>query len=757
MKIICLGNFPPRQCGIATFTENVVTALQHAALNTHMPLDIEVIAMNDPGQNYQYPPIVTQVIRDQIKQDYLSAADYINESNADICIVEHEYGIFGGNSGLLLISLLRKLKVPVVTTFHSVLQKPNFHQKEVLKKIAAYSSGIIVMSKLAIHFLKEVFEVPAAKIFHVEHGVPDFEILQSIVPNPPVHWKGKKVMLTFGLIGRSKGIETAIKALPSIVEKHPDLLYVIIGKTHPHVVRNEGEAYRHSLKQLVTKLNMDAHVDFMDEYLSEEQLVSCLLAADLYVTPYHNKAQITSGTLCYALGGGCAVFSTPYWHAEEALHDGVGRLFEFGDWKDLSYQINEVLDDPALLYAMKQKAYAYGKTISWPLISNKYLKIFNLLSSIADHHEIHLESQYQLIDYPFNLQHIIRLTNEVGILQHAIGCTPNFKAGYCLDDNARALLLTMMSYKQFKEPKYLQLAIKYLSYINHMQQRDGSFKNFMNFKHETIANDDSDDATGRTIWALGYLIRHAPNDSIFQLGIEIFHRSMDQIKNMRHKRGFANCILGLYHYIKRFPDQDRFIKMMDDLASKICDGYDEYAKENWKWFEPIISYDNGLIPASLYRAFEITGNERFLEIADQSAQFLESKCFINEHLSLIGSNRWLKMDEEYELYAQQPIDAMAMVVLYNCMYRIKQDEVTAEKLRNSFKWFLGFNDHDLPLYDMDTCGCNDGIEEYSINRNQGAESTIAYHVAWLIAAPYFEIELKAVKAILSVDNFVYRS
>ena len=345
----------------------------------------------------------------------------------------------------------------------------------------------------------------------------------------------------------------------------------------------------------------------------------------------------------------------------------------------------------------------------------------------------------------------------MGILQHAIGCTPNFKAGYCLDDNARALLLTMMSYKQFKEPKYLQLAIKYLSYINHMQQRDGSFKNFMNFKHETIANDDSDDATGRTIWALGYLIRHAPNDSIFQLGIEIFHRSMDQIKNMRHKRGFANCILGLYHYIKRFPDQDRFIKMMDDLASKICDGYDEYAKENWKWFEPIISYDNGLIPASLYRAFEITGNERFLEIADQSAQFLESKCFINEHLSLIGSNRWLKMDEEYELYAQQPIDAMAMVVLYNCMYRIKQDEVTAEKLRNSFKWFLGFNDHDLPLYDMDTCGCNDGIEEYSINRNQGAESTIAYHVAWLIAAPYFEIELKAVKAILSVDNFVYRS
>jgi glycosyltransferase involved in cell wall biosynthesis len=757
MKIICLGNYPPRQCGIATFTENVVNALQHAALLTSTPFHIEVIAMNDPGQEYNYPPIVTHVIRDQIKQDYLDAAEYINKSNPDICIVEHEYGIFGGNSGLLLIALLRKLQVPVVTTFHSVLQKPNFHQKEVLKKISAYSSGIIVMSKLAIQFLKEVYEVPSAKIFHVEHGVPDFEILKYSIPNSPGHWKGRKVMMTFGLIGRSKGLETAIKALPGIVDKHPDLLYVVIGKTHPHVIRYDGEEYRFSLKELVRKLNLENHVEFVDEYLSEDQLVSCLLSADLYVTPYHNKAQITSGTLCYALGGGCAIFSTPYWHAEEILQDGVGRLFDFGDWNGLSNQINEVLDDPILFSSMKQKAYEYGKTISWPLISNKYLKIFKNLASISAHHEIHLESQYQLIDFPFNLQHIIRLTDDVGILQHAIGCTPNFKAGYCLDDNARALLLSMMSYRQFKDPKYLQLIIKYLSYINHMQQKDGSFKNFMTFTHETFENDNSDDATGRTIWALGYLIRHAPNDSIFQLSMEIFHRSIDQIKNMHHKRGFANCILGLYHYVKRFPDQDKFIKLMEDLACKICDGYEEYSKENWAWFEPIISYDNGLLPAALYRVYEITGNERFLEIADVCTNFLESKCFSNEHLSLIGSNRWLKMDEEYELYAQQPIDAMAMVILYNCIYRIKKDVTSAKKLRKSFKWFLGFNDHDLPLYDIETCGCNDGIEEFSINRNQGAESTIAYHIAWLVAAPFFDIEIKAAKAILSIDNFIYRT
>ncbi len=352
MKMICIGNYPPRQCGIATFTENLIIAIQKAALLQSIDIEIEVIAMNDAEQTYDYPSIVTKTIRDQYKSDYIEVANYINHSDADVCLIEHEYGIFGGNSGVLLLSLMRILKIPVVTTLHSVLQKPNFHQKEVLKKIATYSSRLIVMSTLAIDFLKEVYEVPSAKIICIEHGVPDFELMRSTLPASPKKWIGRKIMLTFGLMGRNKGIETVIKALPSIVAKHPDLLYVIMGKTHPHVVRHAGEEYREWLTQMVVKLNLLDNVQFIDEYVSESQLISSLLSSDLYVTPYLNKAQITSGTLCYALGGGCAVLSTPYWHAEEILVDGRGSLFAFGDSSDLADQVIALLDEPNKLIGM---------------------------------------------------------------------------------------------------------------------------------------------------------------------------------------------------------------------------------------------------------------------------------------------------------------------------------------------------------------------------------------------------------------------
>ncbi len=741
MKIICIGNYPPRQCGIATFTQNLISALQRAALIQSIDIEIEVIAMNESDQTYDYPSIVTKTIRDQHKSDYVDMADYINQSGADVCLIQHEYGIFGGNSGVLLLALMRLLKVPVVTTLHSVLQKPNFHQKEVLKKIASYSSKIVVMSALAIDFLKEIFEVPASKIVCIEHGVPDFELMKSSLPASPKEWEGRKVMLTFGLMGRNKGIETVIKSLSEIAKKHPDILYVIMGKTHPHVVRYAGEEYREWLTKMVAELNLQNNVQFIDEYVTEQQLVSHLLSADIYVTPYLNKAQITSGTLCYALGGGCAVLSTPYWHAEEVLKNGRGGLFGFGDFNGLAKQVIELLDEPKKLQMMQQKAYAYGSTIAWPTIGQHYIDLFENVSVIPININERIQSQYQLIDFPFNAQHIFRMTDSTGILQHAHGCTPNYKTGYCLDDNARALLLSMMAFQQFKKPKYITLAVRYLAYINHMQHKDGLFANFMSYSHSLLENDNSEDAFGRSVWALGYLVRYAPNDDLFQLGIELFHKALNHIPNLTHARGYANCILGLYHYVHRFPDQDRFVKMISELATILCDGYDKSSKENWQWYESIVTYDNGLLPASLYKAYELTGTKRFLDVADATTNFLESKCFLRNHLSLIGNRRWLRMDEDYELFAQQPIDAMAMVVLYDSIHQLKKDNASKEKLQISFKWFLGLNDLDLPLYDVDTCGCNDGIEEFSINRNQGAESTIAYHMAWLIAAPYFESEI----------------
>ena len=594
------------------------------------------------------------------------------------------------------------------------------------------------MSKLAIQFLKEIYQISTNKIFFVEHGVPDFESIKLNQSLHPSNWKDKKVMLTFGLLGRSKGIETSIKALPNIIKKHPNFKYVIIGKTHPHVIRHAGEEYRHWLVQLAEDLQVQDHIEFIDEYVSEDRLVSYLLAADIYVTPYCNKAQITSGTLCYALGGGCAVFSTPYWHAEELLQNGRGILFEFGDYEKLAERIIEVLDDSKKLKILQQNAYEYGKSITWPLTGKAYLAIFNELATTKTSHEILLESHYGLNDYPFNPTHLIRMTDSVGMFQHAHGCIPNYQTGYCLDDNARALLLSLMGYQHFQDPLYIQLVVKYLSFVEHMQNPDGSYNNFMTFSKEKFENDQSEDAFGRTIWALGYLVRFAPNDSLFQLGIELFQKTLNQVDLLKHCRGYANSIFGLYHYVKRFPDQERYIQQMAHFANLLCDEFDKYSTNDWHWFETTMTYDNGLLPASLFKAYSILENERFLIVANKSTLFLEQKCFKETNLSLIGNRRWLKMNESFEMYAQQPIDAMAMVILYDSIYHLSQSKDSFEKLKRSFQWFLGYNDLNLPLYDIDTNGCNDGIEEFSINRNQGAESTIAYHLAWLVASTYFD-------------------
>lgn len=736
MKIICLGNYPPRQCGIATFTENLVQAARSAAANDSVSFEIEVIAMNDCDKTYDYPAIVKMVIRTEVMEDYIKMADYINHSDADLVLLQHEYGIYGGESGVLLLALLRRLKVPVVSTFHTILLKPNFHQLEILRKVAAYSSKIVVMNGLAIDFLVDVYNVRPDKIVRIEHGVPDFKYFKNNLFPTPANWGQRKVMLTFGLIGRSKGIETALRALPAIVSKHPDLLYVILGKTHPHVLHYAAEEYREYLYKLVQNLNLEANVVFINEYVSELELMSYLKRADLYVTPYLNKAQITSGTLSYAVSGGCAVFSTPYWHAEELLADGRGRLFDFGNHHQLSDMINQLLDNPPSLKQLQQKAYDYGQTITWPLIGMAYLKLFD--TAITQDNPTNLSRENDLkVTYPlFDITHFKRLTDETGLLQHARTSVPYYKAGYCLDDNSRAIIVSLAAWKKTNDPQYLDLLNRYLAYATYMQQRDGSFKNYMTYEH-TLLDDTSDDAFGRIFWALGYLIRFAPVNSVFQLGLELFEHSLCQLNKLTYARGYANCILGLYHYLKRFPDQEKFIKLLEMLSDQLCEKFLQHQSKNWNWFEDIITYDNGLLPAALYRAYEISENEKYLQIAEESRIFLESKCFREDCLSLIGNRRWLRLDQDYDIFAQQPVDAMAMVILYESAWETTGNKIFIEKLRLSFDWFLGKNDLDISLFDPETKGCYDGIEPLNINLNQGAESNIAYLLSWLTAEPFF--------------------
>ncbi len=745
MKVICIGNYPPRQCGIATFTANLLNAIKSAAAINAKEVDIEVIAMNDGDKTYDYPAIVSQVIHDQNKAMYERKAEYINNSGADVCLLQHEYGIFGGASGVLLLGLLRRIKIPIVTTFHTVLQNPAFHERETLKKIAFYSSRIVIMNGLAIGFLKDVFDVPESKIVRIQHGVPDFEAMKEQLPPLPDNWKNRMVMMTFGLIGRSQGIETAIKALPEVVKKHPQLLYVVVGKTHPNVVKLSGEEYREMLKDLTKTLRLENHVQFIDRYLSEEELMSHLLAAGLYVTPYHNKAQITSGTLSYAVAGGCAVLSTPYWHAEELLADGRGVLFEFGDTAALAEEIDKLIEDKARLSNMQQAAYNYGKTIAWPLIGGEYIDILEQTSGENPPERISFstkkpENEIREVKYvvpPFDPAPLLRLTDDTGILQHANGCVPCYKTGYCLDDNSRALVLALMAHKETGDPVYEKLAINYLSFIRHTHIKDGIFINYLTYDRNYHECENSDDAYGRALWALGYLIRFAPNDSMMQVGLDLFYNILNKLNTLQYARGYANSIFGLYHYTRRFPDQERFLYLLVKQAEGLCSLYKRHSRGKWCWFEDRMTYDNGLLPAALYKAYHRSGISMFKEIADEATAYLESKCFINDHLSLIGNKKWLGLDENYEIYAQQPLDALAMIELYDSIYQLDKSEETANKVRKSFLWFLGYNDLDIPLYDAQTKGCNDGIEVMNINRNQGAESNIAYLTAYLISQPYF--------------------
>ncbi|MCX6874054.1 MAG: glycosyltransferase [Verrucomicrobia bacterium] len=736
MKIICLGNYPPRHCGIATFTENLVTAVLQAADLHGVALEVEVIAMNDGGKTYDYPAIVKQVIRHRCLDDYVQMAELINNSGAELLLLQHEFGIFGGESGVLLLALLRRITIPIVSTFHTVLQNPGFHQHEVMRKIAAYSSRIVVMNGMAIDFLVDAYGVPREKISRIEHGTPDFKDHANHLPPTPAAWSERRILLTFGLLGRSKGLETALRALPAIVATHPDVLYVVLGKTHPHVVQYSGEEYREFLHLLVAELQLQTHVVFINEYVSELTLMSYLKSADIYITPYLHKTQITSGALSYAVSAGCAVISTPYWHAEELLAHGRGCLFDFGNHRQLAAIVNRLLDTPEELAHLQHRARDYGAALSWPMIGKQYLEVFNAAINHCPDPGLAPRPRPAMPHPEFEVVHLKRLTDDTGLLQHARTSVPFYEAGYCLDDNARAIVVCLAAWNRFHTRTYLELLDKYLAYITRMQRKDGSFANYMTYER-TVLDDSSDDSHGRVIWALGYLIRFAPTNSLFQLGHELFEHSLPLLTKLCHARGYANCILGVYHYLKRFPDQERFLRLLQVLADKLCEQFARHQREHWDWFENSMTYDNGLLPAALYRAYEISGQARYLRIADASRLFLESKCFRHAWLSLIGNRQWLHVDHAGDIFAQQPVDAMAMVLLYESAWEATGDSAHLDKLRLSFEWFLGHNDLNIGLLDVESKGCNDGIEEFNINRNQGAESNLAYLMSWLVAEPFF--------------------
>jgi uncharacterized protein YfbU (UPF0304 family) len=520
--------------------------------------------------------------------------------------------------------------------------------------------------------------------------------------------------------------------LPEVVKKHPELIYIVLGKTHPNVLRHSGEEYRIFLMRLVKSLQLEKHVIFLNEFINERDLFKYLHASDIYITPYLNEAQITSGTLSYAVGVGSAVISTPYWHAAELLDEGRGRLFNFGDSNELTSILNELLDNPEILNELKRKASEYGRKITWPKTGEKYVALAT--SILEEGYNVVAEPDTKmdlLILPPFSLTHINRLTDDTGIIQHAKFGIPNLKEGYCLDDNSRALLMVLMAYRQTKDMRALELSPIYLSYIHYMQNEDGTFRNFMSFSRNFLDEVGSEDSFGRTIWALGYLLGHAPNDAYYQTGRLVFFNAAPNFEKLKSIRGIANTMIGISCYLKSNPSDDAMTERLRNLANKLIQHYKDNETPNWKWFEALLAYDNGILPLALLHSAEILNDEKITAVALQSMDFLTKHTLNDNYLSIIGNEKWFKKEEERSIFAQQPIDAMAMVLMYHQAFHVTKDKEYLNKLYTSFLWFLGENDLRMSLYDFETQGCCDGFESSGVNRNQGAESSLSYLISHL--------------------------
>jgi glycosyltransferase involved in cell wall biosynthesis len=719
--IVFLATYPPRECGIATFTKDIV-----ASINERLPKNTKtgVIAMNSNGVNiYNYPQEVIYQISDTDMNDYIEAAKQINDSpRIKLVNIQHEFGIFKGEYGDYLLAFLEIVNKPVIITFHSVLPNPNSQLKKVVKAISEKVEEIIVMTNKAIEILREVYNVNTP-IHLVPHGIPKVSFDSQESEKTRLGYEGKIILSSYGMINSGKGYEYVIDALPKIVEKYPNLLYLIVGETHPIVRKDQGEAYRNFLTEKLKKLNLEKNVKFYNKYLPVEEIVQYLKATDIYISSCIDPNQITSGTLSYAMGCGRAVISTSFLHAKDLVSKERGLLVGFKKSGEFEKAILNLLENPDLRKQMETNSYYYTRSMTWPNVAMHYCDIFN---KYLDLKEKDFESLPEI-----DTSHLIRLTDNFGLIQFAIQADPDENSGYTLDDNARAILVCTKHYEKFREFKQLDLIRTYLNYIKYVQKRDGKLYNFVG-KDKSIKKDQwSEDAHARAIWALGYMISSPNIPDDFKREAEIIIRkaiaASDEISS---PRSLSFMIQGLYFYNK-VANSARIRKYIEKLANDLVSLYKNSSSPEWKWFEPYMSYANSKLPEALLYAYLSTGKRDYLDFGLESLNFLLSKTFDNEIFVPIGQRGWYFKDGQKEKYDQQPIEASYTIQSLILAYKISRDEKYKKYALEAFQWFVGKNTLNQVVYDSTTGGCYDGIGENAINLNQGAESTISYLMARL--------------------------
>jgi len=729
-KIAFLGDYLPRKCGIATFTTDLRTAVALEFPTTQCL----VVPVNDIEGGYEYPPEVRFEIAEQDLPSYLRAADFLNITDVDVLCVEHEFGIYGGLAGSHLLALLHELRMPIVTTLHTILREPNPDQRRVMRELIRLSTRLVVMAEKGREFLLDVYQAPADKIDLIPHGIPDMPFADPNYFKDEFGVAGKQVLLTFGLLSPNKGIEYALRALPSIITAFPNTVFIVVGQTHPNLLRDEGELYRLSLERMAKDLGVQKNVVFFNRFVEQEELMRFIGATDIYLTPYLTEAQITSGTLAYAFGAGNAVVSTPYWHATELLTKERGKLVPFHDSEAIAGAVIDLLNDEPLRHSMRKHAYQMGRDMVWSRVAQLYMKSF--YQAGKDHSFVGRKSSpiKTLDEQPgqlpiLKLDHLYRMSDSTGIFQHASFTVPNFSEGYCTDDNARALLLTVMLQQAVhNSPSITKLAATYAAFLNYaFDPKSHRFRNFMSFDRRWLKEVGSEDCHGHALWALGLCMRHARPGSFHMLAAELFEQALPVASGFTSPRAWAFTLIGIDEYLWRLSGDRRANQIRESLSTKLMQRYADAATEDWQWFEDVVSYANAMLPRALIISGHSMNNAVMLETGLKTLRWLV-KIQTSDAGSFrpVGSNGFFQRGKERALFDQQPIEAQATVSACIEAYYATGDMSWAAEASRAFEWFLGRNDLGLALYDPSTGGCHDGLHVDRVSQNQGSESTLAF-------------------------------
>jgi glycosyltransferase involved in cell wall biosynthesis len=728
-RVAFIGNHLPRRCGIATFTHDL-----HQAVATARPdLETCVVAMTDPGGTYAYPPAVRFQIRDEVVGDYVQAAELMNNAGFDVTCLQHEYGIFGGDAGGNVIELLSRLEMPIVTTLHTVLSQPAPVQRDVMRQIVDASRQIIVMSEKGHELLRSVHGVPARKIEIIPHGIPDFPFLETHRAKAKFGFGGKTIILTFGLLSPNKGIEIMLDAMPNIIESCPSAVYVILGATHPNLVRHQGEAYRERLTARVQELGINDHVVFFDQFVDQATLLDFISMCDVYVTPYLNEAQMTSGTLAYSFGLGKAVVSTPYWHAKELLGDGHGILVPFGDAKALSAEIAGLLTNDVRRHSMRRRAYAASRSMTWAQTAMRYLASFETARErvaptiVLPVDRIVSRGKGRAVP-EIKTDYFLSLCDETGMLQHAVHSVADRAHGYCVDDNARALLLssTLAASGEAQLPD--TVTSRFAAFIQHAWNPDtGRFRNFMSYDRRWLEEAGSEDSHGRTLWALGECARHDRDPSRRRWATGLFKTALPGVEEFTSPRAWAFTLLALDAYGGVVAGDLFANRMRGLLAERLMTMLAAKKTEDWLWFEDVLAYDNARLPQALIETGLGIRAPRYVEAGRQSLRWLMSLqttplgCF-----RPVGTRSFGEIRKQPQAFDQQPVEAAATISACLSAWRVDRGAEWRMGALRAFDWFLGGNDLRTTLIDPDSGSCLDGLHPDRPNQNKGAESALSY-------------------------------